>query len=115
MCITTARGETIGSSNITGTLLHEALRGGDSIIEIAGEAYHSRKVELLHMADLESPAFTASVQSLCDAWQVKYSNTWVHVEDLDSFFEQAAQRLIALGKLEAHHISGNGRVARLPV
>lgn len=72
---------------------------------------------LLTMNDLsQHPVFKASITELVDLWRMKYGNDWVREQDLENedFYALSAKRLVAVGKLEKHHvIDPHGGVLRL--
>lgn len=57
------------------------------------------------MEDLKShAAFKTSITALEDLWRAKYGNEWVDIYRIkqDEFYEVAAVRLAAVGRLEKH-------------
>lgn len=67
--------------------------------------------------DLQKDVFGIPVDRLIDLWCVRFGNSWVNLEDIetDEFFINAYKRLKALGELEVHYLTDRARyVCRVP-
>lgn len=67
--------------------------------------------------DLQKDVFSIPVDRLIDLWCVRFGNSWVNLEDIetDDFFITAYKRLKSLGELEVHYLTDRARyVCRVP-
>lgn len=67
--------------------------------------------------DLQKDVFSIPVDRLIDLWCVRFGNSWVNLEDIetDDFFITAYKRLKTLGELEVHYLTDRARyVCRVP-
>lgn len=68
-------------------------------------------------AMLQADVFSVPVDSLIDIWTLRFGNTWVNLDDIetDEFFKMAYVRLKSLGKLEVHYLTDRAKyVCRKP-
>ena len=68
-------------------------------------------------AMLSQDVFAVPVDSLVDIWMLRFSNSWVNLDDIeaDEFFKMAYVRLKSLGKLETHYLTDRAKyVCRKP-
>ena len=67
--------------------------------------------------DLQKDVFSIPVDRLIDLWCVRFGNSWVNLEDIETvdFFITAYKRLKSLGELEVHYLTDRARyVCRVP-
>jgi len=106
----------VGQPKLEGTTITTAgtgqMPGGFTVIKASPDCKDLQDVK--DMAQLLSEAGQSSLHGLCNLWTARWGTNWVKRGEIDGeFWEVAAARLHAAGRLEAHVLGDSTRVFKL--